>query len=464
MLSQKARIRLGYWIALILLGVSYSFIFYNGSQLNRESGRISTSLVRINKIEAVIRLITEAETSVRGYIISQTDSTLNLFYKNRQLLPGVIGELKSLVKDNRTKSKNLDSLRFYIAERVEQLEFSIHAYREAGMILTPAMINLRKEANRIMQSIRSKSDEMTSQENIELDSRSHQFSESYRYAMNITMMSLVIAILAIIFSLVNYIRENRARGIANGRAREYEKDLERNIQNLENINKELKELRANEKFASTGRVARTIAHEVRNPLTNISLAAEQLRGTEIHNPESGLLLEMISRNTVRINQLVSDLLNSTRFIQLDMVRGNIVDILEETIVMAKDRISLREVKLVRNYCPDDCFVLVDIQKIKLAFLNIILNAIEAMEGKEGVLTLTTQKTENKCLVTIGDNGVGMDEETIQSLFEPFFTRKAKGNGLGLTNTQNIILNHKGSIHVRSDHGKGTKFIVYLELA
>ncbi len=464
MLSQKARIRLGYWIALILLGISYTFIFYNGSQLSRESGRISTSLVRINKIEAVIRMITEAETSVRGYIITHTDSTLDLFYKNRQLLPGIIGELRSLVRDNKTKSKNLDSLRFYIAERLEQLEYGIHAYREAGMSITPAMINLRKEANRIMQSIRSKSDEMTSYENIELDSRSLQFSESYRYAMNITMMSLVIAILAIIFSLVNYIRENKARGIADGRAREYEKDLEGNIQNLKNINKELKELRANEKFASTGRVARTIAHEVRNPLTNISLATEQLRETEIHNPESVLLLEMINRNTDRIDQLVSDLLNSTRFIQLDMVRANIQDLLEETLVMANDRINLKEVKLGRDYCPDDCFVLVDIEKIKLAFLNIILNAIEAMEGKEGVLTLTTEKTENKCLITISDIGVGMDEETIQSLFEPFFTRKLKGNGLGLTNTQNIILNHKGSITVKSDPGKGTNFKVYLELA
>jgi signal transduction histidine kinase len=138
--------------------------------------------------------------------------------------------------------------------------------------------------------------------------------------------------------------------------------------------------------------------------------------------------------------------------------------LEATLVLASDRLNLREVKLVRQYSEEDCFVMVDRDKIKVAFLNLILNAVEAMEGKEGVLTLTTRRENNKCYISITDNGVGMDEETVQSLFEPFFTKKPKGNGLGLTNTQNIILNHKGSIYVNSEPGKGTSFIVYLDLA
>ena len=96
---------------------------------------------------------------------------------------------------------------------------------------------------------------------------------------------------------------------------------------------------------------------------------------------------------------------------------------------------------------------VDKEKIKLAFLNIIVNAIEAMEKDKGVLTIRTFKQGNKCIVEFSDNGTGMDEDTVQKLFDPYFTSKANGNGLGLTNTQNIILNHKGNINVRSKVGQ-----------
>lgn len=103
MLSQKAKIRLGYGVAILLLGISYGLIFYNGVQLNRQSGGISHSLLRINKIQEVVRSVTEAETSVRGYIIMNTDSTLELFYLSRQQLPGSIGELRSLLAEDKLK-------------------------------------------------------------------------------------------------------------------------------------------------------------------------------------------------------------------------------------------------------------------------------------------------------------------------------------------------------------------------
>ena len=111
-----------------------------------------------------------------------------------------------------------------------------------------------------------------------------------------------------------------------------------------------------------------------------------------------------------------------------------------------------------------CEIMLDKDKIRLAFLNIIVNAIEAMEKDSGVLKITTSKQGNKCLVEFNDNGTGMDEETLQKLFEPYFTKKIKGNGLGLTNTQNIILNHKGNINVRSGLGHGSSFIVTLGLS
>jgi signal transduction histidine kinase len=105
---------------------------------------------------------------------------------------------------------------------------------------------------------------------------------------------------------------------------------------------------------------------------------------------------------------------------------------------------------------------VDAEKMKLAFLNIIVNAIEAMEPGTGVLEIKTEYRENQCLITIKDNGIGMDEESASKIFEPYYTTKESGNGLGLTNTQNIILNHNGHITLESAPGKGTTFFITLK--
>ena len=219
-----------------------------------------------------------------------------------------------------------------------------------------------------------------------------------------------------------------------------------------------------EKFAASGRIARTIAHEVRNPLTNISLASEQLKEAGIQNEETDILLGMIGRSVTRINQLVSDLLNSTRIEQLEFAPVNINQLLNEALELAQDRIELNHIKVEKYYAKDLCDIHVDKEKMKLAFLNIIVNAIEAMKKDKGVLEIKTFKQEGKCIIEFNDNGFGMDEETIQKLFEPYFTGKAKGTGLGLTHTQNIILNHRGSINVRSKKDHGSTFIVTLNLA
>jgi signal transduction histidine kinase len=132
--------------------------------------------------------------------------------------------------------------------------------------------------------------------------------------------------------------------------------------------------------------------------------------------------------------------------------------------MARDRIELKHIKIEKDYSNELCNISVDAEKIKLALLNIIVNAIEAMEKGKGVLLLKTKKQGSKCIIEIKDNGVGMDDDTLQKLFEPYFTAKSDGNGLGLTNTQNIILNHGGNIKVNSKPGEGTSFQVILNIA
>ena len=138
--------------------------------------------------------------------------------------------------------------------------------------------------------------------------------------------------------------------------------------------------------------------------------------------------------------------------------------LDDALQLAEDRITLNNIKVVKKYDQNICRISVDKEKIKIAFLNIIVNAIEAMEPGNGMLTVSTYEQYDKCMVEIEDNGSGMDQETLNKLFEPYYSKKAKGTGLGLTNTENIILSHKGAINVESEPGKGTRFIITFDFA
>ena len=230
---------------------------------------------------------------------------------------------------------------------------------------------------------------------------------------------------------------------------------------MDKKNKELAQLRSMEKFAATGRMASTMAHEIKNPLNNIILSLEHLKDNPDNDDMTVNLIDIINRNASRINLLITDLLNSTRFLELNFVSTSINQVIDETLESAKDRLQLNNIKVVKNYDSEICNVSVDSDRIKIAFMNIIINAIEAMEMKDAVIEIKTEAKDDNCVVTITDNGKGMDQKTLSKLFEPFITSKPNGTGLGLTNSQNIILNHKGSIHVESTPGNGSSFIIHL---
>ncbi len=218
------------------------------------------------------------------------------------------------------------------------------------------------------------------------------------------------------------------------------------------------ELIVSEKMALTGRFARTIGHEIRNPLTNITLSAGQLKG-EIDDLDGTLepYFEIIKRNCQRINQLISELLNSTKPEDLRFVEYPVSRLLQETLAEAMDRIKLKEIALETRFDHKKSCIFVDPEKMKIALLNVIINAVEAMEPKAGRLRLQTRENDGLLTILVGDNGTGIKEENLKRLFEPFYTSKSKGTGLGLTSAQNIIHNHKGTIGVESSPGVGTEF-------
>lgn len=459
----RVKIRWGYLIALVLMLVSYTMIFMIIRRLIRETGWVTHSYMIINKLESLKSEITDAETGVRGYVITNDYVFLKPYNSGIRNTGPLYEQLVALTKDNPRYKTRLDTLSVLIQRRLASLSSVIKQYQEQGFRLTDKILASRDENRVIMDSVRLLITQLQDEESTLVMHRDRNLSGIFKNTANSTIVSLVIALITISYSVIIYNRENKAKEKAISNARNYGLQLEERVVELDRVNNELQELKSIEKFAATGRIARTMAHEVRNPLTNISLASEQLKEITGQQEEADMLLDMIGRNVNRINQLVSDLLNSTRFAQLEYTHENINELLDETLELAKDRIDLNHIQVSKFYARDLCTVYVDKEKIKLAFLNIIVNAIEAMERTSGQLEIRTRKAGAKCQVEIHDNGIGMDEETVQRLFEPYFTGKLSGNGLGLTNTQNIILNHKGNIQVKSKVGQGTVFIVTLAL-
>jgi two-component system, sporulation sensor kinase E len=213
-----------------------------------------------------------------------------------------------------------------------------------------------------------------------------------------------------------------------------------------------------EKLGATGRLVRTLAHEVRNPLNNINMSVEQLVG-EAQNDDAALFLDIIQRNSKRIGDLITELLDTSRPTDLVFERSTLQSIMDDSIAEALDRITLQRINMQIRYCNEPCHIMANREKLKIAFLNIIINAVEAMEVGKGELDIDINTFEGLHTVVVKDNGCGIPEEHISRLFEPYFTSKRNGMGLGLAATLNILQSHKAQIDVTSVVKAGTTFTI-----
>lgn len=217
------------------------------------------------------------------------------------------------------------------------------------------------------------------------------------------------------------------------------------------------------RLAMTYRLARTLAHEIRNPLTNITLAVNQLEDEIPKNEETELYIGIIERCTRRIDKLIDQLLKSSEQKSLQSSECDIIDVVKKAIDDAKDRAKLLEITLLTDFESETAPYFCDSGKLHIAISNIITNAIESLEEDSGQVIIGTYEEEGYFCIYIEDNGCGMNEAQQRTLFDPFYTSKKKGVGLGLTNTLSIISEHNGQIEVDSESGIGSTFTILLPL-
>jgi signal transduction histidine kinase len=230
---------------------------------------------------------------------------------------------------------------------------------------------------------------------------------------------------------------------------------------MEDANRKLVQ---HEKLASIGRMAATIAHEIRNPLTSVKLniqkVAEEEGFTDVVKAHLGLTLEGIGQ----IERFIKELLNFTRVQELSLERFPVDQVIEESLKLLKDTLALKRIVVERT--TSGCLppLLVDGEKMRQVFLNVLRNSQEALEvgGRIVVATDTVEDDgRTKVRVRISDNGPGIPEKDWETIFEPFFSTKPSGFGLGLANARKIIEQHNGTIRVAKKRGRGSAFVILI---
>jgi two-component system sensor histidine kinase PilS (NtrC family) len=229
------------------------------------------------------------------------------------------------------------------------------------------------------------------------------------------------------------------------------------LENLTEMRKLEFALRQSEKMAAIGQLASGIAHEIRNPLAGISGSIELL-SLQNTTEDDKKLTKIILREIDRLNNLITEFLDYSKPEKPPTSPIDLPGVLAETINLAKGHQPA--LLVVQQELAVNIKILGDRDKLKQAFLNIIINAYQAMsQSQNPVLTLSAQSKDSQVVLRIKDSGAGMPEAVKKRIFEPFMTTKPKGTGLGLAVTHKILQSHRAQIYVESTQGLGTEFII-----
>lgn len=217
-------------------------------------------------------------------------------------------------------------------------------------------------------------------------------------------------------------------------------------------------LRQTEKLSTLGEMSAVLAHEIRNPLGSIRGTAEILKDDFPPGSPKHEFIEIQIRETERLNNVVEDFLRMARQQPLDIKACSISEELRTIIRLAENQAKAAGVKIMTDFPLEDIWIKGDGEKLRQAFLNLIINAIQATPAG-GCVNVELANNGSASEIVFSDSGNGISEEALERIFEPFYTTKSDGTGLGLAITRKIIEGHGGSIDVRSEAGRGTKVSV-----
>lgn len=223
------------------------------------------------------------------------------------------------------------------------------------------------------------------------------------------------------------------------------------------------QLRRSEKLSTLGEMAAILAHEIRNPLGSIRGTAEILKDDYKPGDPKHEFIEIQIKETERLNRVVEDFLHMARPQPVDLRPCPVQEELETIVTLLSNNAREREIRLVLQPPAFPVIIKADGEKLRQAFLNIIINALQATPSGGSVIISTSVHHPSLCEIQFRDTGPGLDVATRERIFEPFFTTKPDGTGLGLAITRKIIESHSGTLQVESEPGQGTTVTVRLPM-
>jgi two-component system sensor histidine kinase HydH len=222
-----------------------------------------------------------------------------------------------------------------------------------------------------------------------------------------------------------------------------------------------KEMAKSQRLAALGNLAAGIAHEIRNPLSSIKGFATFFKERYGGNPEDVKTAAIMIQEVDRLNRVISQLLEFARPMDLHKERTSLQGIIHHTLKMIEDQSRLKGIMIQADLSPHVGDALIDSDKLTQVFLNVYLNALEAME-KGGTLSVNLSLRNDRTIrIDISDTGRGIDRDEAARIFDPYFTTRPTGTGLGLAIVHKIIEAHGGEIRVDSVRGEGTTFSIFL---
>ncbi|HWY20056.1 MAG TPA: ATP-binding protein [Candidatus Acidoferrum sp.] len=234
------------------------------------------------------------------------------------------------------------------------------------------------------------------------------------------------------------------------------------LDDLTEIRRLEREVRMQDRLAAVGRLAAAIAHEIRNPLTSIAGSVSMLSGIPEMSEEHRHLLDIVTRESQRLNGIITDFLAYSRGKKYHFEKADLVLLLEDTLTLMRHRMTAENtgIAIESRFSVPDALVIADGDRIKQVFWNIAENAVRAMRDG-GTLKVGIERLGDDWQVSFADTGTGMTPQQTEKIFEPFQSNFEGGTGLGLAVVYQIVQAHEGKVWARSKPGQGTTFILRL---
>jgi signal transduction histidine kinase len=262
---------------------------------------------------------------------------------------------------------------------------------------------------------------------------------------NIVIFMLLVVVIALVSMWLLFRDQNRhLAGIV---------DMERRLEKAERL-------------SSLGMLAAGVAHEIRNPLNAISMAAQRLKrdfvpDTEVKSTEFQNLSGVVRDEIRRLNAIIEEFLTFSKSRRLELSDFSVTEVLQKIVQLVNEEAVARNITLETKWPPGPMIISMDVNKLQQAFLNFIKNGLESITGRGKITIKAEKESKNSIRVSISDTGCGMSEEEMEKIFNPEYTTKEKGLGLGMPLAMEIIRGHGGDVQVTSRRGQGTTFEIIL---